>query len=64
MGSDLNDCIRPLGGSDYIDGKKGTDTVFVFWPNCKFNMVTVKSTKYLDSISGVSRSDKLAFRNV
>ncbi len=64
MGSDLNDYIRPLGGSDYIDRKKGTDTVFVFWPASKFIMVTVHSTKYLDSISGAAKSDKLALRNV
>ena len=64
VGSDLNDYIRPLGGSDYIDGKKGTDTVFVFWPASKFNMVTLQGTTYLDAVSGASRSDKLALRNV
>ena len=64
VGSDLNDYIRPLGGSDYIDGKKGTDTVFVFWPASKFNMVTVQGTTYLDAVSGASRSDKLVLRNV
>ena len=25
VGSDLSDYIRPLGGSDFIDGKKGFD---------------------------------------
>ena len=64
MGSDLNDYIRPLGGSDFIDGKKGTDTVFVFWPASKFNIVTLQGTTYLDAVSGASRSDKLVLRNV
>ncbi len=64
VGSDLNDYIRPLGGSDYIDGKKGTDTVFVFWPASKFNIVTLQGTTYLDAVSGASRSDKLQLRNV
>jgi len=64
VGSDLNDYIRPLGGSDFIDGKKGFDTVFVFWPASKFNIVTLKGTTYLDAVSGASRSDKLVLRNV
>ena len=64
VGSDSNDYIRPLGGSDFIDGKKGTDTVFVFWPASKFNIVTLQGTTYLDAVSGASRSDKLVLRNV
>ena len=64
MGTDLNDYIRPLGGSDFIDGKKGADTVFVFWPASKFNIVTLQGTTYLDAVSGASRSDKLVLRNV
>jgi hypothetical protein len=64
VGSDLNDYIRPLGGSDFIDGKKGSDTVFVFWPSSKFNIVTLQGTTYLDAVSGASRSDKLVLRNV
>lgn len=64
VGSDLNDYIRPLGGSDFIDGKKGTDKVFVFWPASKFNIVTLQGTTYLDAVSGASRSDKLVLRNV
>jgi hypothetical protein len=60
----LNDYIRPLGGSDFIDGKKGFDTVFVFWPASKFNIVTLQGTTYLDAVSGASRSDKLVLRNV
>ena len=51
-------------GSDFIDGKKGTDTVFVFWPASKFNIVTLQGTTYLDAVSGASRSDKLVLRNV
>ena len=64
VGSDLSDYIRPLGGSDFIDGKKGFDTVYVFWPASKFNLNTLQGTTYLDAVSGASRSDKLVLRNV
>lgn len=64
VGTDLDDYIRPLGGSDYIDAKKGFDTVFVFWPASKFKLTTVQGTTYLDAVSGASRSDKLVLRNV
>jgi hypothetical protein len=64
VGTDLSDYISPLGGSDFIDGKKGYDTAYVFWPSTKFNIVTVQGTTYLDAISGASRSDKLVLRNV
>ena len=64
VGSDQNDYIRPLGGSDFIDGKKGFDTVYVFWPASKFNLNTLQGTTYLDAVSGASRSDKLVLRNV
>jgi len=64
VGSALSDYIRPLGGSDFIDGKKGFDTVFVYWPASKFNITTVQGTTYLDAVSGASRSDKLVLRNV
>jgi hypothetical protein len=63
-GTDLDDYIRPLGGSDYIDGKKGFDTVYVFWPASKFKLTTIQGTTYLDAVSGASRSDKLVLRNV
>jgi len=63
-GSDLDDYIRPLGGSDFIDGKKGYDTVYVFWPASKFKITTLQGTTYLDAVSGASRSDKLVLRNV
>lgn len=63
-GSDLDDYIRPLGGSDFIDGKKGFDTVYVFWPASKFKLTTTQGTTYLDAVSGASRSDKLVLRNV
>ena len=64
VGTALDDYIRPLGGSDFIDGKKGFDTVFVFWPASKFNRTTIQGTTYLDAVSGASRSDKLVLRNV
>jgi hypothetical protein len=64
VGSDLSDYIRPLGGSDFIDGKKGFDTVYVFWPASKFDLKTLQGTTYLDAVSGASKSDKLVLRNV
>lgn len=63
-GTDADDYIRPLGGSDYIDGKKGSDTVFVYWPSSKFKITTIQGTTYLDAISGASSSDKVVLRNV
>lgn len=63
-GTDLDDYISPLGGSDFIDGKKGFDTVFVFWPSSKFKLTTSQGITYLDAVSGASRSDKLVLRNV
>lgn len=64
VGTDQSDYISPLGGSDFIDGKKGFDSVYVFWPSTKFNIVTLQGTTYLDAVSGASRSDKLVLRNV
>ena len=63
-GTDLDDYISPLGGSDFIDGKKGFDTVFVFWPASKFKINTIQGVTYLDAVSGASRSDKLVLKNV
>jgi len=63
-GTDLADYIAPLGGSDFIDGKKGFDTVFVYWPASKFKITTSQGITYLDAVSGASRSDKLVLRNV
>ena len=63
-GTDLADYISPLGGSDFIDGKKGFDTVFVYWPSSKFKITTSQGITYLDAVSGASRSDKLVLKNV
>lgn len=63
-GTDLDDYIAPLGGSDFIDGQKGHDTVFVFWPSSKFKITTTQGITYLDAVSGASRSDKLVLKNV
>jgi len=63
-GTDLDDYIAPLGGSDFIDGKKGFDTVFVFWPSSKFKITTSQGITYLDAVSGASRNDKLVLKNV
>ena len=63
-GTDLDDYIRPLGGSDFVDGKKGFDTVYVFWPSSKFKITTVQGTTYLDAISGASSADRVTLRNV
>lgn len=63
-GTDQDDYIRPLGGSDYVDGKKGFDTVFVYWPSSKFKITTSQGTTYLDAVSGASSSDRVVLRNV
>jgi hypothetical protein len=63
-GTDLDDYISPLGGSDFIDGKKGFDTVYVFWPSSKFKITTSQGITYLDAVSGASRSDKLVLKNI
>ena len=63
-GTDLADYISPLGGSDFIDGKKGFDTVFVYWPASKFKITSSQGITYLDAVSGASRSDKLVLKNV
>ena len=63
-GTDLSDYISPLGGSEFIDGKKGFDTVFVYWPSSKFKITNVQGITYLDAVSGASRSDKLVLKNV
>ena len=63
-GTDQDDYIRPLGGSDFIDGKKGFDTVYVFWPSSKFKITTSQGTTYLDAVSGASSSDRVMMRNV
>ena len=63
-GTDADDYIRPLGGSDFIDGKKGFDTVFVYWPSSKFKITNLQGVTYLDAVSGASRSDKLVLKNV
>ncbi len=64
IGTDLADYISPLGGSDFIDGKKGFDTVFVFWPSSKFKITASQGITYLDAVSGASRSDKLVLKNI
>jgi hypothetical protein len=60
----LDDYISPLGGSDFIDAKKGFDTVFVYWPSSKFKITTSQGTTYLDAVSGASSSDRVVLRNV
>lgn len=64
VGTDQSDSIWPLGGTDFIDGKNGFDSVYVFWPSEKFNITTVHGITYLDTVSGASRSDKILLRNV
>ncbi len=64
IGTDGDDYIRPLGGSDFIDGQKGFDTVYVFWPSSKFNISTLQGTTYLDAVSGASKNDQLKLRNI
>lgn len=64
IGSDLDDTIYPLGGSDLVDGKKGFDVVVVEWPSTGFVISTVEGVTYLDSVSGASGSDRTSLRNV
>jgi len=63
-GTDGDDSIWPLGGSDSIDGKKGVDTVFIAWSSENFKISTADGATYLDTISGASKSDKVVLRNV
>ena len=64
IGSDQDDVIYPLGGSDLVDGKKGYDLVVVEWPSTGFVMTTVEGVTYLDSVSGASGADRTSLRNV
>ena len=63
-GTDGDDAIWPLGGSDSIDGKKGVDTVFIAWASENFKISSAGGVTYLDTISGASKSDKVSLRNV
>ncbi len=58
-GTELDDYIAPVGGTDLIDGKKGLDTVLVYWPYSRFNLTTSQGITYLGAVSGASRNDKL-----
>lgn len=64
IGSDQDDAIYPLGGSDLVDGKKGFDLVVVEWPSTGFAITTVEGVTYLDSVSGASGADRTSLRNV
>ena len=63
-GSSQDDSIYPLGGSDYIDGGPGKDTVVIAAQSTAFRMGTVNGTVYLDSITAASAGDNVTFRNV
>lgn len=63
-GTNVDDVIYPLGGSDLIDGKKGFDVVVVDWPSSAFNISTIDGITYLDSVSGASGADRATLRNV
>lgn len=64
IGTDQDDAIYPLGGSDLVDGKKGFDLVVVEWPSTGFAITTVEGVTYLDSVSGASGADRTTLRNV
>jgi len=63
-GTNVDDVIYPLGGSDLIDGKKGFDVVVVDWPSTAFSISTIDGITYLDSVSGASGADRATLRNV
>lgn len=64
VGTDQNDWIYPLGGSDTVDGRGGYDTVVVEWASTNFKITTYPGITYLDTVSGASSADKVTLLNV
>lgn len=63
-GTDRDDLIFPLGGSDIVDGLDGYDTVVVEWGSVNFKITTYPGGANLDTISGASSADKVTLLNV
>jgi hypothetical protein len=64
LGTDKDEWIYPLGGSDTVDGRGGYDTVVVEWASTNFQITTYPGVSYLDTISGASSADKVTLLNV
>lgn len=64
QGTDKNEWIYPLGGSDIVDGRGGFDTVVVAWASTNFKISSTSGATYLDTISGASSADKVTLLNV
>lgn len=64
LGTDKDEWIYPLGGSDTVDGRGGYDTVVVEWESTNFKIATYPGVTYLDTISGASSGDKVTLLNV
>jgi hypothetical protein len=64
LGTDKNEWIYPLGGSDTVDGRGGYDTVVVEWESTNFQITSYSDVTYLDTISGASSADKVTLFNV
>jgi hypothetical protein len=63
-GTDKDEWIYPLGGSDTVDGRGGYDTVVVEWESTNFQITSYSGLTYLDTISGASSADKVTLLNV
>lgn len=64
IGTDKNEWIYPLGGSDTVDGRGGYDTVVVEWESTNFQITRYYDVTYLDTISAASSADVVTLFNV
>lgn len=64
LGTDKDEWIYPLGGSDTVDSRGGYDTVVVEWQSTNFQITSYSDVTYLDTISGASSADKVTLFNV
>jgi len=64
IGTDKDDWIYPLGGSDTIDGRGGYDTVVIEWESTNFQISKYPDNIFLDTISGASSADKVTLFNI
>lgn len=64
IGTDKNEWIYPLGGSDTVDGRGGYDTVVVEWESTNFKLTNYTGIAYLDTVSGASSADKVTLLNI
>jgi subtilisin family serine protease len=54
IGSESDDLIDGLGGADFIDGGKGNDTLVLFGPKDKFNVMSVAGLTRIIGAEGTS----------